>query len=325
MTSDGELNDVKILEDMETEIKYNDSYCDLEEGKTYYFITSVNKAPGEDGNCSISFIVRNLDEFEIGTGYVEFLDSEGMLSFTAPATGKYIVSSENPESTGIFLYDEKGAVTAVGMGSVIFSADKGSTYRIACPDAEETQYITISRYKKSISALKFTKPSGTFTYTGKSIRPKVKLTEADYVLVSGTDYTVSYSNCINAGTASVTLEGKGNYSGTLKASYKINKAANPLRIKAKTAVVKRSKVKKKAQKLAVSKVISFTRKGKGALTFTKLSGSKKITINKKTGTVTAGKGLKKGTYTVKVKVKAAGTANYKASGWKTVKFKVRVK
>ena len=37
------------------------------------------------------------------------------------------------------------------------------------------------------------------------------------------------------------------------------------------------------------------------------------------------KGCKKGTYTLKVKVRAAGNANYKASAWKTVKVKVLVK
>ena len=37
------------------------------------------------------------------------------------------------------------------------------------------------------------------------------------------------------------------------------------------------------------------------------------------------KGLKKGSYKVKVKVKAMGNANYKASVWKPVTFKVIVK
>lgn len=42
--------------------------------------------------------------------------------------------------------------------------------------------------------------------------------------------------------------------------------------------------------------------------------------------LTVKKGLKKkGVYTVKVKVNAAGTAKYKASGWKTVTIKIRVK
>ena len=48
-------------------------------------------------------------------------------------------------------------------------------------------------------------------------------------------------------------------------------------------------------------------------------------ISKKTGKLVIKKGLKKGTYKVKVKVKASGNANYKASGWKSVIFKIKVK
>ena len=44
-----------------------------------------------------------------------------------------------------------------------------------------------------------------------------------------------------------------------------------------------------------------------------------------TGKVTVKKGLKKGTYNVKVKVKALGNNNYKASVTKTVTFKVKIK
>ena len=77
--------------------------------------------------------------------------------------------------------------------------------------------------------------------------------------------------------------------------------------------------------LTVAKVITFTKKGQGKMTYTKVSGNKKITINKTTGKVTAKKGLKKGTYKVKVKVKAAGNTNYKSSAWKTVILKIKVR
>ena len=56
------------------------------------------------------------------------------------------------------------------------------------------------------------------------------------------------------------------------------------------------------------------------MTYTKLSGSAKLTINKTTGKVT----VKKRTYKIKVKVYAKGTVNYKA-GYKTVTLTVRVK
>ena len=126
-----------------------------------------------------------------------------------------------------------------------------------------------------------------------------------------------------AGTYTITVTGKGNYTGTsAKATYKINKAANPLKVKAKTATVKFSAVKKKAQTLAVSKVLAVSR-NQGKVTYVKAGGNAKITINKTTGKVTVKKGLKKGTYGVKTKVTAAGNANYKALT-KTVTFKVKV-
>ena len=107
--------------------------------------------------------------------------------------------------------------------------------------------------------------------------------------------------------------------------WTINKAANPLKVKAKKATVKFSAVKKKTQTLGVAKVIAFTNKGQGTKTYVKLSGNKKITIAKKTGKVTVKKGLKKGTYKVKVKVKAAGNANYKASAVKPVTITIKIK
>ena len=75
----------------------------------------------------------------------------------------------------------------------------------------------------------------------------------------------------------------------------------------------------------MTKVVKFTKKGQGTLTYKKVKGNKKISINKKTGKVTIKKGLKKGTYKVKVKIKANGNANYLASAFKTVTFKIKVK
>ena len=98
-----------------------------------------------------------------------------------------------------------------------------------------------------------------------------------------------------------------------------------LSVKGKTATVKYSKVKKKNQTLAVSKVLTFVDKGQGKLTYAKVSGNSKILINKTTGAITVKKKLKKKTYTVKVKVMASGDNSCNPSGWKTVTFKIKVK
>lgn len=63
------------------------------------------------------------------------------------------------------------------------------------------------------------------TYTGSARRPGVTVKRGSTILKNGTDYTVSYSNNINAGTAAVIVAGKGNYSGTAKKSFTINRAS----------------------------------------------------------------------------------------------------
>ena len=165
-----------------------------------------------------------------------------------------------------------------------------------------------------------------YTYDGKVKTPAVTVKDGSKVLAKDTDYTVAYaSGRKNAGKYTVKATGAGIYSTDTKILYfTINKAKNPLAVSGRTATVTYSKVKNAAQKLAVSKVLKFSKKAQGTVTYTKSKGNGKITIAKKTGKVTVKKGLKKGTYTVKVKVKAAATKNYNALT-KTVTFKIKVK
>ena len=180
---------------------------------------------------------------------------------------------------------------------------------------------------------KVTIPEGkTLTYTGK------EQTGVD----SGEYYTITGNTATNAGSYTATLSLKDNTKykwsdGTTadkKVKWTISKAANPLKVSAKTATVKYSKLKKKTQTLAVTKVIKFTKKLNDKKTYTLVSakkGSKSFKkyfkINKTTGKVTIKKNskMKKGTYKVKVKVKALGNSNYKASSVKAVTFTIKVK
>ena len=99
---------------------------------------------------------------------------------------------------------------------------------------------------------------------------------------------------------------------------------NPFSVSGKTSTVKAKKVKKKARQIAPSKVITST-KGTAPLLYVKLSGNKKISVNRLNGVVTVKKKTKKGTYKIKVKVMSTGNATYKSSSWKTVTFKIKVK
>ena len=62
------------------------------------------------------------------------------------------------------------------------------------------------------------------TYTGKVIKPAPKVTLDGTTLKRDTDYTLSYQNNVKVGTATITAKGKGNYTGTRKATFQIVKA-----------------------------------------------------------------------------------------------------
>ena len=56
-----------------------------------------------------------------------------------------------------------------------------------------------------------------------------------YTLIIDTDYTVSYSDNTNAGTATVTITGMGNYTGTKTVNFTIDKA--PLTVTAQSYTI----------------------------------------------------------------------------------------
>ena len=60
------------------------------------------------------------------------------------------------------------------------------------------------------------------TWDGNAQTQNPKVTVGNAALVSGTDYTLSYSNNINAGNASVIITGSGNYTGSLTKTFVIS-------------------------------------------------------------------------------------------------------
>ena len=60
-----------------------------------------------------------------------------------------------------------------------------------------------------------------YEYTGEAICPLPVIKSDDTVLVEGTDYTLSYSNNIEVGTATVTATGCGDYSDEISADFQI--------------------------------------------------------------------------------------------------------
>ncbi len=69
-----------------------------------------------------------------------------------------------------------------------------------------------------------------YTYTGKAIKPQIRVYFKETKLKEGQDYTISYKNNIKAAgmddkkAPTVTIKGKGNYAGTAVKTFTINKA-----------------------------------------------------------------------------------------------------
>ena len=76
--------------------------------------------------------------------------------------------------------------------------------------------VTVS--KTSIKNYKFKLSKTSYIYDGKAKKPKVTVKN-----LSSKNYSVSYKNNKKVGTATVTIKGKGNYTGTKTLTFKIKK------------------------------------------------------------------------------------------------------
>lgn len=83
------------------------------------------------------------------------------------------------------------------------------------PPQEQVQPTGVSMSKVSVKKI------SNKTYTGKAIKPLPVVTYNDAKLKKGTDYTLSYKNNKKTGKATITLKGKGIYTGTKKVYFYI--------------------------------------------------------------------------------------------------------
>lgn len=187
---------------------YTVSYqSNVNAGKAYIIVTGAGEYHGV---IDTSFTIEQLDV----TG--------GVLELEKDAYG-YTGSEIKPVVTGITLAGgsiEPGTdfdVTYsnninVGSGEIALSARSSSNYKgtvtgkfaIAAADITDAQLTVADQ-----------------TYTGAALKPAVTVYLGQTKLIEGTDYTVGYADNTDAGTATVTVKGMGNYAGTVKTTFKI--------------------------------------------------------------------------------------------------------
>ena len=155
-------------------------------------LITIGFTPGADNGVAIT----NYEYFINGTNtWVPFNPADA----TAPVT---ITGLTNGISYSIRLR----AVNSVGAGSA-------SAFVSATPK------ISVTANAISVSAI------ADQTYTGSTITPAIAATNGNINLIATTDYTLSYSNNTDVGTATITLTGIGSYTGTRTVTFNITAKA----------------------------------------------------------------------------------------------------
>lgn len=144
-------------------------------------------------------------------------------------------------------------------------------------------------------------------YTGKALKPAVKLTYKNKALKLNKDYKVTYKNNKKVGTATITIKGIGKYTGTKKVIFKITpaKAVISKASKTKTGLTLKMKALKqvsgyvvtyssdkamKKSKSVTTKKTSLTIKASAKTTYVKFKAYKLVNGKKVYGSSSSVKG-----------------------------------
>ena len=183
----------------------------------------------------------NVTALKTGTGYVTVTASAN--GYNSVSKDVKIVVSKKSLNNGLitlsetrYVYDgtyKKPAATVTFGGKVL---QEGKDYTISYRNNLNVGVTTViatgmgdytGYTSKNFTITKRAMAGGTVSmassvsFTGRNITPSVTVKVAGRTLTNGTDYTVSYSNNKNVGTATVKITGKGNYSGSLSAKFDI--------------------------------------------------------------------------------------------------------
>lgn len=167
-------------------------------------------------------------EFEISKDIINITGA----TVTVNKTFVYNGSVQTPEKTDITVKLADGTVLDNTSYTIVAVKDNIGAGTVAitvegCGDYSGTASGTYEITPKNITECQVHYSSGV-DYTGMECRPGVTVMDGETVeLTKDKDYTVSYSNNTNPGTATITIKGQGNYTGTYTGSFTIVKKNDP--------------------------------------------------------------------------------------------------
>lgn len=228
--------------------------------------------------------------------------------------------------------DSKGNTTGADTG--ICKAGKYSMTITGMGNYSGTDNLTVIVKAAPITTVKVNKR--VVTYNGrkhtKTIKVKARVNGSVKTLKRGTDYTVAYKNNKNVGKATITIKGKGNYSGAFKRTFKIRPRATWFRFaRAQDYGVKVKWAKKTKQvsgyqiqysrksSFAQKKTINIKRNKTISKAVKNLIGGKKYYVRVRTyKTVNGKKYFSKWSAKKRVKARKPALKKYIQGKWKNV-------
>ena len=207
-------------------------------GSTSYSASAT--APTETGTYQVIATLASDSNFAgaTSTAYT-FTITQAPLTITADNTSKEFgeVDPTLTVSYAGFVNGEDATDLTGTLAVIRVAGESVDTYAITASGLASTNYAitytsgTFTITSKSITDTDITIASiADLVYTGLGQTPSPEVKDGTTVLVKDTDYELSYTANTDVGTATVTVTGKGNYSGTKDVTFDITQA--PLTITA---------------------------------------------------------------------------------------------
>ena len=158
----------------------------------------------------------------------------------SPTVKIYNAAAQNHGITipeGASIVESKSTLSAINVGTynVVFTLNSNYKWNSNITGDITVPWI-ISEYNINNATIESIEDQ-TYIPGDEGVKPKPKVTVPipsgkTTTLVEGTDFTYSYYGNLNAGTATVSITGKGNYTSYKNATFKIVKAENPIKVTA---------------------------------------------------------------------------------------------
>ena len=130
-------------------------------------------------------------------------------------TGSVTYEVSDPSVASV---DIRGNVTILGAGTAQITAHKAEDSDYAAAKSEPIT-LTVQSAKLKNATVKVASDN---VYSGSAVIPNIEVNLKDTTLVEGKDYTVSYKNNTNVGTATAIITGIGSCTGERTAEFSIS-------------------------------------------------------------------------------------------------------